>query len=80
MAEQVTGHAHAIPMNNLASVTIPDPLSPSNPQIAAFQDFNGSTISLNGVNESLTGGHHVGFCHRQRPTGVNATTDSSTVE
>ena len=86
MAEQVTEHAHAIPMNNLASVTIPEPISPSNPQIATFQDFNGSTTSLNAVNDSFTGGHHAfsheqpGFCHRQLPPGVNATSDTSSVE
>jgi hypothetical protein len=86
MAEQMTEHAHAIPMNNHASMTVSEPTSASNPQIATFHDLNGSTNSLNGVNGSSTGGHnaynneHPLFCHHWQPPGVSATTDTSTVE
>jgi len=86
MAGQTTDHGHAIAMSDLAGVTIPEPISLSNPQIVAFQDFNGSAISLNGVNDSSTGGHHGRtqehrwFCERSRPPGVTATTDTATVE
>jgi hypothetical protein len=85
MAEQMTEHAHAIPMNNLASMAVSEHTT-SNPQIATFHDPNGSTNSLNVVNGSSTSGHHAynhehpRFCYRWQPPGISATTDTSTVE
>lgn len=83
MAQQTTDPAQAIPLNDLHSTTGPDSTSPSNSQIFTFQDLNGSSTYINGVNAFPTGNHYHGlprFCHRWRPPGNNATKDGSTVE
>jgi hypothetical protein len=86
MAQQTTDPTQGIRLNNLASATGPELISPSNPQISTPQDFNDNSNHLNGATGSTSTDHgvydfsHPGFCRHWRPPGLNATNDISTVE